>query len=620
MSSCLQVENLTKSFGERVLFDNISLSVEQGEKVALVAVNGAGKTTLLKIITGHEDYQSGEVTFRNGVRMGYLSQNPEFKAGLTVLEACFTSKDAATRAISAYERALLSGENLEQAINDMDSTGAWSYEQQAKEILTRLNISDYSQKIETLSGGQIKRVALAAVLISNPDLLILDEPTNHLDIEMTEWLEDYLSESKMTLLMVTHDRYFLDRVCSKIIEIDDKQLFVYRGNYSYYVEKRQERIAFDCVMAEKTRNLYRRELEWIRRTPSARTGKAKSRVDAFEELSAQKRYIRPERQVNLGIEASRVGTKIFEMKSVCKRFGDKIILKDFDYIFGRGEKVGIVGVNGVGKSTFVKMLLGQHSPDSGVVDVGETVKFGYYSQEGLSFNPEDRVIDIVKKISENIVMSDGSRLSASQFLQQFLFTPSAQYDYVAKLSGGEKRRLYLCTILISNPNFLVLDEPTNDLDIQTLNVLEEYLESYKGCVIVVSHDRYFMDKIIDHLFVMDGGGVIKDYPGNYSDYRLWKRAKLQEQEQQKSKAVRPKSAVYEKRKNENRLTFNEKRQLEQLEIEIPKLESKKAELETVMSSGTMSVDDLMNASVEITKLMEEIELKTMQWLELSEKA
>ncbi len=621
MSSCLQVENLTKSFGQRVLFENISLSIEQGDKVALVAVNGAGKTTLLKIIIGQEDYQSGKVTFRNGVKVGFLSQSPEFKAGITVLEACFTAKDAATDAIAEYEKALLSGENIEQAITAMDATGAWDYEQQAKEILTRLNIQDFSQRVDTLSGGQIKRVALAAALISNPDLLILDEPTNHLDIEMTEWLEDYLSESKMSLLMVTHDRYFLDRVCSRIIEIDNRQLYAYKGNYSYYVEKRQERIALDNVMAEKTRNLYRRELEWIRRTPSARTGKAKYRIDAFEELSTRKRVIRPERQINLGIEASRVGTKIFEMLSLSKSFGEKIILKDFNCQFGKGEKLGIVGGNGVGKSTFIKMLLGILPPDGGVVDVGETVRFGYYSQDGLTFNPEDRVIDVVKKISEDIALSDGSRLSASQFLQQFLFSPAAQYDYVAKLSGGEKRRLYLCTILISNPNFLVLDEPTNDLDIQTLNILEEYLESYKGCLIVVSHDRYFMDKIVDHLFVMEGEGRIKDFPGNYTDYRIWKRAKLQEQEQQKIVRSQSQSSVQAppKRVYDNRLTFKERREFEQLEIEIPQLETKKSELEALMSSGSMPVDDLMAASVEISNLIDEIDTKTMRWLELSER-
>ena len=620
MSSCLQVENLSKSFGERTLFDNISFSIEQGDRVALVAVNGAGKTTLLNIITGGEDYSSGAVTFRRDVRVGYLSQNPQFAQGVSVLEACFTSKDPAVAAIARYERALVDGENLEQAINEMDAAQAWDYEQQAKEILSRLEIYDYTQRVDTLSGGQLKRVALAAALISKPDLLILDEPTNHLDLQMTEWLEDYLSESKMTLLMVTHDRYFLDRVCDKIIELDDRQIYTYKGNYSYYIEKRQERIALDCAMAEKTRNLYRRELEWIRRTPSARTGKAKYRVDAFEELSARKRTVREVKQVNLGIEASRIGTKIFEMRSLSKSFGDKVILKDFSYIFGKGEKLGIVGGNGVGKSTFIKMLQGLVQPDSGSVDVGETVKFGYYSQEGLTFAPDERVIDIVKKISEDIALADGSRLSASQFLQQFLFSPAAQYDMVAKLSGGEKRRLYLCTVLMANPNFLVLDEPTNDLDIQTLNVLEEYLESYKGCVIVISHDRYFMDKIVDHLFVMDGNGAVKDFPGNYSDYRIWREMKRQQEEQQQ-KAVRQTTVAQEpKRVYENRLSFKEKREFEQLEAEIPQLEQQKAELETRMSSGAMSVDELMEASVQISNLIEEIDSKSMRWLELSERA
>lgn len=626
MASILQIEQLTKAFGERLLFEGLTLHLDEGEKVALIAVNGAGKSTLLNIVAGKEDYQGGQITFRRDIRVGYLQQNPAFNHAQTVLEACLEGNEQATKALARYNRALSTGEGLDEAIAAMDATAAWDYEQQAKEILTRLAITDLEQPIEQLSGGQIKRLALAQVLVSKPDLLILDEPTNHLDLSMTEWLEEYLAASRMTLLMVTHDRYFLDRVCTRIVEIDDQSLYSYRGNYTYYLEKRQERIDLINAAAEKTRNLYRHELEWIRRTPSARTGKAKYRIDAFEQLSEERRTQLTEQKVEIGIESSRIGTKIFEMKHLEKRYGQKCILHDFSYLFNKGEKLGIVGENGVGKSTFVKMLLGEVQPDSGTVEVGQTVRFGYYAQQGISFNEGDRVIDVVKRISEEITLADGNRISASQLLNRFLFSPAAQYDYVAKLSGGERRRLYLCTVLIANPNFLILDEPTNDLDIQTLTILEEYLRAFKGCVIVISHDRYFMDKIADHLFVMEGEGVIKDFPGNYTQYRLWRReqeareAELRaEQERQQRRQTTPPPAKAQ-RTYADRLSFKERRELEQLEAELPTLESRKRELEAMMSSGSMAVEALMEASNEITALIEEIDLKTLRWMELSEKS
>lgn len=623
MAINLQVESLTKSFGERVLFEKITFGLEEGQRIGLIAANGTGKTTLLNIITGREDYQNGAVVFRKDIKVGYLEQDPHFPGELTVLKACFYSENPMIRAISDYEKCISGGDHtqLAELTTRMDSLGAWDYEQRAKQILSRLKITDFTQNISELSGGQIKRIALANALITEPDLLILDEPTNHLDLEMTEWLEKYLSQSKMSLLMVTHDRFFLDRVCSEIIEIDDRQVYTYKGNYSYYIEKRQERIELGNAVAEKTRNLYKRELEWIRRTPSARTGKAKYRVDAFDELSTERRTAQKSSQVKLGINASRIGTKIFEIIGLNKSYGEKTILRDFSYTFSRGEKLGIVGENGVGKSTFIKMLLGEVEPDGGVIDIGETVRFGYYSQTGLEFDESLKVIDVVKAISEDILMADGSRLSASQFLQQFLFTPQSQHDFVYKLSGGERRRLYLCTILMSNPNFLVLDEPTNDLDIRTLNVLEEYLATYAGCVIVVSHDRYFMDKIADHIFALQGEGMVKDFPGNYTEYRDWMA------QESRSALIQPKSqkiaqppAQIPKSTLKTKLTFNEKREFEIIEQQLPALEDEKSDIERQMSSGMLSTEDLMAKSERISDLIEEIDTKTMRWLELSERA
>ena len=623
MACCLQVENLTKSFGDLVLFENISFAIEDGRRVALVAKNGTGKTTLLNIIAGREDHDGGEVVPRRDLRIAYLEQSPEYPAEMTVLEACFHSENPALKAIAEYERAIEepSGEGLQEAMARMDALEAWDYEQRAKRILSRLKIRDFGQRVGTLSGGQLKRVALANVLISESDLLILDEPTNHLDTDMTEWLEEYLAASGAGLLMVTHDRYFLDKVCSDILEIEDRQLYHYAGNYSYYLEKKQERETAQAARRESETNLYRRELEWMRRQPQARATKARSRIDAFHELEARLQSTRSRGEVRLDVKASRIGTKIFEAKEVGKRFGELVLLDKFNYNFTRYEKLGIVGDNGCGKSTFLKLLTGIERPDSGTIEVGETVRFGYYSQQGLEFDEGKRVIDVVTEIAEQIDLGDGRRMSASQFLQHFLFTPETQYSFVARLSGGERRRLYLCTVLMRNPNFLILDEPTNDLDIVTLGILEEYLRAFKGCVIVVSHDRYFVDKVADHLLVFCGGGEIKDFTGTYSEYVAWKReyeAARHAQEVQarpKPQAVRTQAADGAPRK----LSYNEKRELEALEREIPALEAEKAALEESLSSGSLGVDELTAQSQRIAELIGLIDEKTMRWLLLSER-
>lgn len=625
MVSFLQVDGLTKSFGDLVLFENITFGVAQGQKIGLIAKNGSGKTTLLNIIAGKEDYDEGSIVFRNDLRVGYLEQAPHYPEGLTVLQACFYSQNETVRLLAEYEQALMENntDKLNSLLERMDSLKAWDYEQRAKQILGELKIHNLEQKVESLSGGQLKRVALANVLITEPELIILDEPTNHLDLEMTEWLEDYLNRSTISILMVTHDRYFLDRVCSEIIEIDRKQIYQYKGNYSYYLEKRQERIDAQNAEVERASNLLRKELDWMRRQPQARGTKAKYRIDAFYELEKKAHQQREAGHVNLDVKASYIGSKIFDAVDVCKRFDDLKITDHFNYTFARYEKMGIVGNNGTGKSTFIKMLLGEIQPDSGHFDIGETVRFGYYSQEGLQFDEQMKVIDVVQNIAEYVDLGDGRKMGVSQFLNYFLFTPDRQHSYVYKLSGGEKRRLYLCTVLMRNPNFLVLDEPTNDLDIITLNVLEEYLRSFKGCVIVVSHDRYFMDKVVDHLLVFRGNADIKDFPGNYTQYRAWKEEQdaLKKQEEQ---ALQSKQAVVEEKSRrpekevKRRLTFKERKEFEALDAEIPALEAEKKELETAMSSGTLSTEELLAKSARITALIEELDEKTMRWLELSE--
>ncbi len=618
MVSYLQVENLTKSFGDLVLFQDISFGVSEGQRIGLIAKNGSGKTTLLNILGGTEGYDEGKITYRRDLRVGYLEQSPQYPGELTVLEACFFHGNDTVQLIKEYEHCLETPGNpgIEDLLVRMEHAKAWDYERKAKQILSQLKIRDFDQQIKYLSGGQLKRVALANVLISEPDLLILDEPTNHLDLDMTEWLGGDLNRGNLSLLMVTHDRYFLDHVCSEIIEIDNKQIYSYKGNYSYYLEKRQERIEATNAEIARANNLYRTELEWMRRMPQARGHKARYREEAFYDLEKVAKQRMYDSQVKLDMKASYIGSKIFETEHLNKRFDDLMILDDFSYIFARYEKMGIVGRNGTGKSTFIKILMGLQKPDSGKLDIGETVRFGYYSQEGLQFNEQMKVIDVITDIAEVVELGDGKRLTASQFLQYFLFTPETQHSYVYKLSGGERRRLYLCTILMRNPNFLVLDEPTNDLDIVTLQVLEEYLQNFKGCVIVVSHDRYFMDKVVDHLLVFNGQGDIRDFPGNYSDYRDWKRSK-EESEKERTKPVEEKTQRV-RLNDKRRMTFKEKKEFEQLEKDIAALEEEKKSIEDALCSGTISVDELTEKSKRLPLLTDELDEKSMRWLELSE--
>ena len=583
----LDVQDLTKSFGAHVLFENISFSVAERQKVGLVARNGTGKSTLLSILTGIEGYDSGEIIFRRDLRIGYLEQSPKFNPEDTVLDACFNHDG-----------------NEEKILK-------------AKQILTQLKISDLAQTMGTLSGGQQRRVALANVLITDPDMFILDEPTNHLDLDMIEWLEGFLSKGNKTLLMVTHDRFFLDRVCSTILELDDKTVYTYRGNYSFYLEKRQERIDNARAEVARANNLYRKELDWMRRMPQARGHKARYREDAFYELEKIAKRRIEERQVRLKSKNVYIGSKIFECQYISKQWApDKVILRDFYYNFARYEKMGIVGNNGTGKSTFIKMLLGLEKPDSGRFDIGTTVKFGYFSQEGMVFDEQKKVIDVITDVAEYIDMGGGKHLSASQFLQYFLFTPEQQHNYVYKLSGGEKRKLYLCTVLMRNPNFLVLDEPTNDLDIQTLQIFEEYLADFPGCVIIVSHDRYFMDKIVDHLLVFKGDGIVQDFPGNYTQYRDWCMLKSKEEEPATNKS----NAMKERHRGEQRrkMTYKEKMEYAQLEKDIESLEEERQQIEELLCSGTLSINELTEKSKRLPALKEELDAKEMRWLELSE--
>ena len=586
----LDIQNLSKSFGTQTLFHNISFSISEGQRVGLIAKNGTGKSTLLSILTGKESQDEGNIIFKRDLTVGFLEQSPHFNPDDTVLEACFNHNG-----------------NEEKILK-------------AKQILTQLKITDLAQPIKELSGGQQKRVALANVLITNPDLLILDEPTNHLDLDMIIWLEGFLSRGNKTLLMVTHDRYFLDRVCNSIIELDNSMVFTYKGNYAYFLDKRQERINNAKAEIQNANNLYRRELEWMRRQPQARGHKARYREEAFYELEKIAKQRIEERQIRLKSKNVYIGSKIFECQYVSKAWSpEKIILKDFYYNFSRFEKMGIVGDNGTGKSTFIKMLLGEVAPDSGKFDIGETVKFGYFSQEGLKFNEQQKVIDIIKDIAEYIDLGGGKHMTASQFLQHFMFTPEQQHNYVYKLSGGEKRKLYLCTVLMHNPNFLVLDEPTNDLDIQTLQVLEEYLQDFPGCVIIISHDRYFMDKIIDHLLVFEGQGRIKDFPGNYTQYREW--ASLQPQEKT-STASNSKEDNDPKKNYRNdtkrKLSYKEKREFEQLEEEIIQLEEEQKALEDALSGSDLSVEEITEKSKRLASLKNELDEKSFRWLELSE--
>lgn len=590
----LDIQNLTKRIGDLVLFENISFSLAEGERVGIIARNGAGKSTLLNVISGKEDYESGEIIFRNHLRIGYLEQNPHFNPTDTVLTA-----------VSQLQDSILGGDEF----TDEDASRI-----SAKQILTKLQITEFDKPVGLLSGGQLKRVALARVLLSNPDLLILDEPTNHLDLEMIEWLEGYLRRNVRSLLMVTHDRYFLDRVCNEILEIEDKTLYSYRGNYAYYLEKRDERIAATNANIQRANNLYRRELEWMRRTPSARTGKSRSRKEAFYELEQQARRRQQERTARLDIKSGYIGSKIFEAEYVSKAYPSVKILDHFYYNFSRYEKMGIIGNNGTGKTTFLKLLLGMERPDEGRFVVGETVRFGYFSQQGMEFDNQMKVIDAVRKYAETVDLGGGKSLTAMQFLNHFLFPPSRQQDYVYKLSGGERRRLYLCTVLMQNPNFLILDEPTNDLDIATLNVLEDYLADFRGCVIIVSHDRYFMDKVVDHLLVFKGNAEIDDFPGNYTQYRNMPKEDVNEKGGEHTNPQVTANAKVVDRKP--KLSFKEKQELAQLEQDIDALETEKRQIEADLCSGTLSVDELTRLSKRLPELNDEIELKTLRWMEL----
>lgn len=586
----IDVQNLSKSFGAHVLFENISFSISEGQHVGLIAKNGTGKTTLLSILTGKEGYDSGDIIFKRDLKIGILEQNPVFNPEESVLDACFNHNGESEKVL------------------------------RAKQILTQLKIKDLNQPMGELSGGQQKRIALANVLITEPDLLILDEPTNHLDLEMIVWLEGYLSRGNKTLLMVTHDRYFLDRVCNIILELENKTIYTYRGNYEYYIEKRQERVNATMAEIARANNLYRRELEWMRRMPQARGHKARYREDAFYELEARAKQRIEERQMRLKSKNVYIGSKIFECQYVSKAWSEeKVILKDFYYNFSRFEKMGIIGNNGSGKSTFIKLLLGIIQPDSGKFDIGDTVRFGYFSQEGLKFNEEQRVIDVISEIADFIDYGGGKHITASQLLQHFLFTPEQQYDYVYKLSGGERRKLYLCTILMRNPNFLVLDEPTNDLDIPTLQVLEEYLQDFPGCVIIVSHDRYFMDKIVDHLLVFQGNGVIQDFPGNYTQYREWSALKPKEPKE-KNQPLEKKDRKVQDVSVRKKMTFKEKREFEQLEKDIAALEKEQKIIEEELCSGKLTIGELTEKSKRLPVLKDELDEKSMRWLELSELA
>lgn len=618
MAVFLQIENLTKSYGDRILFESISFGVNEGEKIGIIAKNGTGKSTLLRIISNKESADNGKITFKNNLNVGFLEQMPDFNPDLTVLETCLKENGEIAQIISRYESALSVGnsDEINESISQMDTFEAWDFEDKLKQLLTQLKINDLNAKIKTLSGGQRKRVAIAQLLLENPDLIILDEPTNHLDIEIIEWLENYLTRSRITLLMVTHDRYFLDRICNKIIEIDNKQIYTYDGNYDYYLRRRKERIEALSAELAKVKNTLRKEQEWMSRQPQARAGKAKYRIDSFYELKKRSQVDLRERNVNLEVNSSYIGSKIFEAEGISKRFGNKVILDDFTYTFARYEKLGIIGGNGVGKSTFIKMLQGLVPADSGEWNVGETVRFGYYSQDGIEFDESRKVIDAITEIAEDVVINGDVHYSPMQFLNHFLFTPTDQQKYIHTLSGGELCRLHLAAVLMRSPNFLILDEPTNDLDIVTLGILEEYLCNFNGCVIIISHDRYFLDNIVDHLFVFEGNGVIKDFPGNYRDYRKWHDEFAKENEV----ANKPNEKSTEKHKTERqqKMTFKERKEFEQLSTEIERLTAEKAALDTLFNSGE-EIPDIIEKSAKYNELKELLDEKEMRWLELSEK-
>ena len=621
MVSYLQVEGLSKAFGVDVLFEDLTFGVAEGEKIGLIAKNGTGKSTLLDILAGIASQDSGTVIYRNNLRVGYLPQLPDLGGARTVLDACLHGDDPRSAAIHDYEEALRTGDSdaMTAAIQAMDASVAWDYEERFKQILTQLKITDYQQPVKELSGGQVKRVALARLLIDEPQMLILDEPTNHLDIDMIEWLENYLQRSRVTLLMVTHDRYFLDNICNRILEMDQHSIFSYNGNYNYYLEKRAERIEAQNAQVERARNLLRTELDWMRRQPQARAHKAQYRIDAFYDLQERAQQRRDDGEVELNVKSAYIGKKIFTAHHVNKRYGDKVILDDFNYTFARYEKLGIVGDNGVGKTTFIKLLLDIVKPDSGYFEIGETVKFAHYSQEGMHFDEGKRVIDAVRDVAEYIYFDEKHHYTAMAWLNHFLFTPQDQQKFIAKLSGGERRRLYLAMVLMTKPNFLILDEPTNDLDISTLEILEEYLTQFNGCVIIVSHDRFFMDRTVDHTFVFTGNGQIKDFPGNYSEYRAWKQRHEQEAAQlaKEQEIAKPKENTWANRSEQKRLTYKEQRELEQLNADLEALNKEKAELDALFASGE-TLDDVAAKAARYQQVKDLLDEKEMRWLELTE--
>ncbi|APT23527.1 ABC transporter ATP-binding protein [Flavobacterium columnare NBRC 100251 = ATCC 23463] len=618
----LSVENISKSYGERVLFEGLSFGINKDQKIAFVAKNGAGKTSILRIITGEDTPDSGQIIMRKEIRMAFLSQEPNLQSELTIEESIFASDNEILKVIEQYEKALQNPEDEEayqKAFDNMDRHNAWDFETQYKQILFRLKLEDLKLKVKNLSGGQKKRLALAIILINKPDLLILDEPTNHLDLEMIEWLENYFAKENITLFMVTHDRFFLERVCNEIIELENGKIYQYKGNYSYYLQKKEERIASESASVDKAKNLFVKELEWMRRQPKARTTKSKSRQDDFYVIKEKAMSRRKENVVELEINMERMGSKIIELHKVFKKFNDRVILNGFDYTFNKGERIGIIGKNGTGKSTFLNILTQTIQPDNGKVVIGETIKVGYYTQAGINPKPEQKVIDIIKEYGEYIPLTKGRTISAGGLLERFLFDRKKQHDYVEKLSGGELKRLYLCTVLIQNPNFLILDEPTNDLDIVTLNVLENFLLDYPGCLLVVSHDRYFMDKIVDHLFVFRGQGIIEDFPGNYSDFRVYEDSSIPTPKGGTDETQTVKSNWKQNQKPSSGLSFQEQKEFQKIEREIKDLEAKKKEIEDLFSNGSVADDQIETKANELQKIIQKLEANEERWFELSAK-
>lgn len=615
----LSVENVSKSYGTRLLFEDISFGINEGQKIGFIAKNGSGKTSLLKIIAGEDTPDSGQVNYRRGLKMAFLPQDPILNPELTVEQSIFSSENPILSIIDAYEKAIQNPEdadNLQRAMDAMDAHQAWDFETQYKQILFQLKLENLQQKVKSLSGGQKRRLALANALLTKPDLLILDEPTNHLDLEMIEWLESFFAQENITLFMVTHDRYFLERVCNEIVELDERLLYSYKGNYSYYLEKREQRLETEAAEQAKTKQLFKSELDWMRRQPKARTTKSKSRIEDFHEIRERAQKRRKDHQVQLEINMERMGTKVVELHNISKSYGDKKILDKFNYNFQPGERIGIIGKNGTGKSTFLNLLTGNIKPDAGKVVIGETIEFGYYTQTGLPFKEGQKVIDVIREFGEFIPLKKGRQISAAQLLERFLFDRKQQYDYVEKLSGGERKRLYLCTVLIRNPNFLILDEPTNDLDIMTLNVLESFLLDFPGCLIVVSHDRYFMDKIVDHLFVFRGDAIIEDFPGNYSDFRVYDESIPQERKEGVASQAR---TEWEESKPKAKLSYQEQREFKNLEKEIDKLENERDALQEKFSTENWSVAEIDENSLKLQEIIEKIDLKTERWFELSAK-